>query len=121
MLLLFLLLNIHGRYPAALEMTRHYFQVDKLPPNQEKRLEAVFQELPGASLNVEGGRDARGRKSNNGVLDCGRAVGDLGRFTPAVVEQVASEHESVNDFISALEARIPSYASYKSLPLKTSR
>lgn len=99
-------------------MTRHYFQADKLQPHQENRLKAVFQEVPGLSPTGERGRDARGRKSKTSVLECGRAVGDFGRFTPAVVEQVASEHESVDDFISALEARIPSYASYKSLPLK---
>ncbi|CAN0348232.1 unnamed protein product, partial [Laminaria digitata] len=34
----------HMRYPAALEMTLHYFQVDKLEPKQDKRLRKVFKE-----------------------------------------------------------------------------
>lgn len=105
-----------NRYPAALEMTKHYFQIADLEPRQEKRLQAVFQDVPRpVSSSSRGGvRDARGRTiSNGGTLDCGKATGDLGRFTPAVVEQVASEYETVDDFISALESRIPSYASYK--------
>lgn len=105
------------RYPAALEMTKHYFQIDELEPRQKKRLQAVFQDIPRPASSSSGGevRDARGRTiSNSGTLDCGKATGDFGRFTPAVVEQVASEYETVDDFISALESRIPAHASYKS-------
>ena len=39
-----------------------------------------------------------------GYRDAGKGVCD--RFTPVTVEQMASEHETVDDFISALEARV---------------
>lgn len=80
-------------------MTRHYFQVDKLDAEQEARLKVVFQEYPASSVGVGRGSPRGSRRSD------GRDIGDRGRFTPAVVEQVASEHESVDDFITALEAR----------------
>eukprot|EP00904_Undaria_pinnatifida_P012172 jgi/Undpi1/8085/HiC_scaffold_24.g10557.m1 len=72
------------RYPAALEMTLHYFQIDQLEPAQDKRLQHVFQEQ---------------QASEKGSI--------CDRFTPATVEQMASEHETVDGFISALEDRIP--------------
>lgn len=72
------------RYPAALEMTLHYFQVDQLEPAQDKRLRNVFREQQASP--------ERGRVCE--------------RFTPATVEQMASEHETVDGFISALEARV---------------
>lgn len=75
-------------------MTLHYFQIDKLEPEQEKRLRAVFKEPP----PQEGGVSRRG---------CGvSGTEDGGRFTPAVVEQEASEHENVDDFIAGLMARV---------------
>lgn len=77
------------RYEAALEMTLHYFQVTKLDPAQDRRLREIFKEYP-TPLKTRGG-------SRNG---------DGGRFTPAMVEQEASEHENVDDFIKALEARV---------------
>ncbi|CAN0119203.1 unnamed protein product [Scytosiphon promiscuus] len=85
------------RYPAALEMTRHYFQVDKLEPQQDERLREIFKEYP-ALPKTRGG----GSRSSSGGGD----GGDGGRFTPAMVEQEASEHESIDDFITALEARV---------------
>ena len=72
------------RYPAALEMTLHYFQVDQLEPAQDKRLRKVFQK---EEAPLERGP----------ICD---------RFTPATVEQMASEHETVDGFISALEAQV---------------
>lgn len=77
------------RYEAALEMTMHYFQVTKLDPDQERRLREIFREYPTTPKTR--------RSSRNG---------DGGRFTPAMVEQEASEHENVDDFITALEARV---------------
>ena len=77
------------KYEAALEMTLHYFQVAKLDPEQDRRLREIFKEYPATPK-------ARG----------GARTGDGGRFTPAMVEQEASEHESVDDFIQALEARV---------------
>ena len=83
-------------------MTRHYFQVDKLGPAQDKRLRKVFKE---PSAPPERGGSARGLGSSRGgsCRDSGKGVCD--RFTPATVEQMASEHDTVDDFISALEAR----------------
>lgn len=86
------------RYPAALEMTLHYFQVDKLEPAQDKRLRKVFKEH---SAPPERGA---GASRGGGCRDTDKRVCD--RFTPATVEQMASEHETVDDFISALEARV---------------
>lgn len=91
----------YTRYPAALEMTRHYFQVDKLEPEQDKRLREIFKEYP-ALPNGRGGGSRNGGSGGGG----GSGSGDGGRFTPAMVEQEASEHESVDDFIAALEARV---------------
>ncbi|CAN0470740.1 unnamed protein product [Scytosiphon promiscuus] len=75
-------------------MTLHYFQIDSLEPAQNTRLRHVFNEHPAP----EGTRSARGLRPT------GKEVCD--RFTPATVEQMASEHETVDDFISALEARV---------------
>lgn len=77
------------RYEAALKMTLHYFQVTKLDPEQDSRLREIFKEYPTTPKTRGGSRN-----------------GDGGRFTPAMVEQEASEHENVDDFISALEARV---------------
>eukprot|EP00904_Undaria_pinnatifida_P012176 jgi/Undpi1/8089/HiC_scaffold_24.g10561.m1 len=88
------------RYPAALEMTLHYFQVSELEPSQDKRLRKVFME----EQVPERRGSARGVSRSSGCRDSGKGVCD--RFTPATVEQMASEHETVDDFISALEARV---------------
>lgn len=66
-------------------MTLHYFQLDVLEPEQDKRLRGIFGEGTAQQREGRGGRPPQ--------------------FTPAVVEQMASEHESIGDFISALEAR----------------
>lgn len=87
------------RYPAALEMTLHYFQVNKLDPAQDKRLRAVFREHPGQQ--GEGGMT---QASSNRVRGGIRARDGV-QFTPAMVEQLASEYEFVDEFIAALEAR----------------
>lgn len=79
-------------------MTLHYFQVDKLEPAQDKRLRKVF----GESSGPEGGGSAQG-DSHGGGRDTGKGFYD--RFTPATVEQMASEHETVDEFLSALEAQ----------------
>lgn len=84
-----------SRYPAALKMTLHYFQLEKLEVEQEERLRTIFAEAP----DVPSRRISRGKGHRS-------PPGNAGCFTPAVVEQVASEHESVDDFISALELRI---------------
>lgn len=81
-------------------MTCHYFQVGKLEPAQEQRLRAVFKEYP-AQQGGEGGTRGVSGGGRRGIVKR-----DGLRFTPAVVEQVASEHETVDDFIAALEARI---------------
>ena len=75
-------------------MTLHYFQEDKLTPTQDKRLRVVFEEHSSTQKGfVRGGNCAARNK-------------DGGRFTPAVVEQLASEHETVDEFITALETRM---------------
>lgn len=76
-------------------MTLHYFQIDRLKPHQEDRLKLIFQET---SAPPAGAR----RGSSKG----GHDNGERGKFTPAVVEQLASEHETVDEFIAALEARL---------------
>lgn len=87
-------------------MTRHYFQIDKLEPKQEARLKKVFLE-PSAGVATEVVVGSCGSSGGSRTIGKGgRAVGDLGCFTPAVVEQVASEHETVDEFIAALEARV---------------
>lgn len=74
-------------------MTLHYFQMDQLTPMQEKRLQAVFEEHPPArKCPPDGGYHAA-------------RMGDRGRFTPAVVEQLASEYDTIDTFIGALEER----------------
>lgn len=67
-----------------MEMTLHYFQLEKLEPEQDTRLRAIFGEA---------------------TVQPRRAWGRRPQFTPAMVEQMASEHESIDNFISALEAR----------------
>lgn len=81
-------------------MTLHYFQVSELEPSQDKRLRKVFME----EQVPERRGSARGVSRSSGCRDSGKGVCD--RFTPATVEQMASEHETVDDFISALEARV---------------
>ncbi|CAM9180173.1 unnamed protein product [Ectocarpus sp. 4 AP-2014] len=87
------------KYPAALEMTLHYFQVDKLEPEQDRRLREIFKDYP---------EPAKTRGSSRCGGGSGRVAGggDGGRFTPAMVEQEASEHESIDGFIAALEVRV---------------
>ncbi len=80
------------RYPAALEMTLHYFQIDKLEPEQDRRLREIFKEYPKTQK--------RGSRGISG------GAGDGGKFTPAMVEQEACEHDCVDEFLSALEARV---------------
>lgn len=83
-----------SRYPAAVDMTLHYFQMDQLTPMQDKRLRAVFEEHPPVYKCASAGGYHAAR------------MGDRGRFTPAVVEQLASEYDTIDDFIGALEARV---------------
>lgn len=64
-------------------MTRHFFAVDELTADQDRRLRIVFVEDPPSP--------------GDGVV-VGRNI------TPAVVEQLAGEFDTVDDFISALEA-----------------
>lgn len=88
-------------------MTLHYFQLDRLDPEQDKRLRKVFQERSSAPEKGGGGRSAGGGggvSRGGSCRDTGTGVCD--RFTPATVEQLASEHETVDGFISALEARV---------------
>lgn len=59
------------RYPAALEMTRHFFNDVRLEHEQQERLREVC---------------ATKRE-----------------LTPAMVEQVAGEFETVDDYLAALE------------------
>lgn len=65
-------------------MTCHLFQT-QATTEQKRRLEALFDENAAAS------RRAFDRS------------GDEGRLTPAVLEQMAGEHEKVDDFLDALE------------------
>lgn len=81
-------------------MTLHYFQVDQLDPAQDKRLRKVFKEQQAP----ERVRAARG-VCREWCDDTGEGV-VCDQFTPATVEQLASEHDTVDDFISALEARV---------------
>ena len=67
-------------------MTRHFFQVDDLKEEEHERLRAVFGDDEVSSC-VDGG-----------------IAGTSHRITPAMVEQLAGEHESLEDFIEALEA-----------------
>lgn len=80
-------------------MTLHYFQVPQLDPAHEKRLRKVFKEDQ-APEKVGSTRGV----SRDWYGDTGKGV--CGRFTPATVEQMASEHDTVEDFIYALEARV---------------
>ena len=75
-----------SRYPAAVEMTRHFFQVEDLTASEHDRLRVVFGDGV-ASFSAAGG-----------------IGGNTHRITPATVEQLAGEHDSVGDFIEALEA-----------------
>ena len=59
------------RYPAALDMTRHFFPGEQLEPSHAGRLETVFN--------------------------------DERQLTPAVVEQLAGECDTIDDFVAALE------------------
>lgn len=79
-------------------MTLHYFQVDKLEPEQDRRLREIFKENP-KTAKTRGGSGSR-RDGGSGAHNR-----DRGHFTPAMVEQEASEHETVDGFIAALEAR----------------
>ena len=78
-------------------MTLRYFQIDNLEPAQDERLRAIFSESK--SPPEQGRRPASRRTAGN---DEGR----MGRFTPAVVEQLANEHDTVDEYITALEARL---------------
>lgn len=73
--------DTQNRYPAALEMTRHFFQRD-----QKGRLEASFDEQIGV---------AQRRRLDRSC--------DQGRLTPAVVDQMAGEYDTVDEFLEALE------------------
>lgn len=74
----------YGRFPAALDMTRHFFKTD-LTAEQMSRLEAVFDE------SAEASRRLFDRSRNQG------------RLTPAVIEQMAGEYDTVDEFLDALE------------------
>lgn len=75
-----------NRYPAALEMTRHFFQTD-LTSEQQVRLAAIFDEDIGVAQRR--------------LFDRSR---DHGRVTPAVIEQMAGEYDTVDEFLEGLEA-----------------
>ncbi|CAM9351235.1 unnamed protein product [Ascophyllum nodosum] len=76
------------RFPAALQMTEHLFQV-KLTNDQKARLDAVFGEAAVAR-----------RKEAGFSLGYGQSYGEL---TPAVVEQLAGEFDEVEQFLGELE------------------
>lgn len=67
-------------------MTRHFFGVETLTTDQDSRLRAVFDDSSPASGGAMGG-GGEGRE-----------------ITPATVEQVAGEFDTVDTFIEALEA-----------------
>lgn len=73
------------RYDAAQAMTRHFFEVDHLTVDQDQRLRSIFGDGGGGG----GGEAGEGEKKN---------------ITPAVVEQLAGEFDTVDEFIVALEA-----------------
>lgn len=60
-----------ARYPAALEMTRHFFEME-LEQTEKERLREVCEKKR--------------------------------ELTPATVEQLAGEHDALDDFLTALEA-----------------
>lgn len=62
---------VSGRYPAALEMTRHFFEME-LEQTEKERLREVCEKKR--------------------------------ELTPATVEQLAGEHDALDDFLTALEA-----------------
>ena len=74
-------------------MTRHFFEVDQLTVDQDQRLRSIFDEdqPPSPCDRVVGdGSGAGGREERT--------------ITPAVVEQLAGENDTVDEFIVALEA-----------------
>lgn len=71
-------------------MTIHFFQKE-LTAEQKARLKAVFDEASVARRREAGLSLGNGDDSNGGEL------------TPAIVEQVAGEHEDVDEFLAALE------------------
>eukprot|EP00904_Undaria_pinnatifida_P012125 jgi/Undpi1/8042/HiC_scaffold_24.g10514.m1 len=73
------------KYDAAQAMTRHFFEVDHLTVDQDQRLRSIFGDGGGGG----GGEAGEGEKKN---------------ITPAVVEQLAGEFDTVDEFIVALEA-----------------
>lgn len=62
-------------------MTRHFFEVDELDSLREERLRKVFEASGGGS----GGR----------------------KITPAMVEQLAGEFDTLDGFIEAMESLPP--------------
>ncbi|CAM9351159.1 unnamed protein product [Ascophyllum nodosum] len=76
------------RFPAALQMTEHLFQVE-LTEDQKARLDAVFGEAAVAR-----------RKEAGFSVGQGQSYGEL---TPAVVEQLAGEFDEVEQFLGELE------------------
>ncbi|CAN0082389.1 unnamed protein product [Ectocarpus sp. 12 AP-2014] len=79
------------RYDAALAMTKHFFpeESESITDEQKKRLQDVFSDEAVA---------LRRRPASN------YGGGDRGQLTPATMEKVLGEHETVDDFLDALEA-----------------
>lgn len=65
-------------------MTMHFFQTE-LTSEQRARLEAVFGERAVASRRM---------------FD---STGDEGHLTPAVIEQLCGEYDTVDEFLASLE------------------
>lgn len=70
-------------------MTCHYFDVENLRVDQDERLKAFFAEPLASSARSP---SFRGRGQGRGFI------------TPALVEQLAGEFDTVDSFLEALEA-----------------
>ncbi|CAN0107280.1 unnamed protein product [Ectocarpus sp. 12 AP-2014] len=79
------------KYDAALAMTKHFFpeESESITDEQKKRLQDVFSDEAAAV------RCKRTSKRGGGA--------DGGQLTPATVEQMLGEHDTVDDFLDALE------------------
>lgn len=80
-ILLFLCTCVLRRFPAALDLTRHFFQKE-LTSTQEKRLKAVFS----------------AREDAGGSTRCVRPI------APAELERLTGEHDTIDEFLDALES-----------------
>lgn len=88
------------RYPAALQMTKHFFPDVVITADQESRLEAVLS---------DDAIDERRKASQEAGSMAGGIVVDTnnGHITPAMLEQMAGEFDQIEAFLDALEG-IPS-------------